>query len=164
MIGTTDWREQRRLRVLELYRKGWPQKTIAEALGITKGYVSRLIGRVKDLPENEQAAALRIENRAGRRPTFTQEDKRQILAIVERGAPTFGLPGEVWTLSRLRKVVRREVGLRVGQTWLWETLKEAGYSPQKPKRIAREQNDKAVAGFRGGWANLKRGQSEPVPR
>ncbi len=63
--SSVDWREQRRLRVLELYQKGWPQKTIAEALGITKGYVSQLVKRVKDLPQDERAGALKIVNRAG---------------------------------------------------------------------------------------------------
>jgi len=56
--------------VLELYRKGWPQKTIAEALGITKVYGNCLIGRVKDLPQDEQAVAFRIENRSGIDPIF----------------------------------------------------------------------------------------------
>ena len=159
MGSTADWRELRRLRVLELYRKGWQQKTIAEALGVTKGYVSQLVKRVKDLPEAQQAAALRIQNRAGRKPVFTEEDKRQVLAIVARGAQAYDLPGDFWTLARLRKIIRQELGLSVGQTWLWRVLREAGYSSQKPQTIAKERNDKAVAGFRGGWANLKKGQS-----
>lgn len=149
MGSTADWREIRRLRVLALYRKGWPQKNIAEALGVTKGYVSQLLKRIKDLPESEQAAALRIAaNRAGRKPIFTEQDKRQILAMVARGAQHYGLPGDFWTLARLRKIVRQELGLSVGQTWLWRTLREAGYSPQKPQTIAKERKDKAVTGFR----------------
>jgi len=160
MKTSIDWREARRLRVLELHRKGWPQKTIAEALGISRGYVSQLIKRVKDLPHDEQAQALKIHKRAGRKPTFSQAHKGRVVALVERGAVSLGLPGQVWTLKSLQKVVRQELGVRVGQTWLWETLHEKGYSCQTPERLAKEQNPRAVAGFKGGWSNLKKGHSE----
>lgn len=36
-----DWREARRLRAWKLKQKGWKQKDIAEALGVSKGAVSR---------------------------------------------------------------------------------------------------------------------------
>ena len=98
-----DWREQRRLRVLDLYHRGSPQKSIAEALGITKGFVSQLVKRFKDLPPVERAGALKIVNRAVRKPTFTNEHKRDIIALVDRGASAFGLPGQVWTLRTLRQ-------------------------------------------------------------
>ena len=160
--SSVHWREQRRLRVLELYQKGWPQKTIAEALGITKGYVSQLVKRVKDLPQGERAGALKIVNRAGRKPTFTDEHKRDILALVDRGANTFGLPGQVWTLRTLRQVIHKELGFWVGKSWLSQMLRAEGYSCQKPERQAKERNSKAVAGFKGGWSNLKRGRTEAV--
>jgi transposase len=155
-----DWREERRLRVGQLYHKGWPQKTIAEALGISRGYVSQLVKRVKDLPEGERADALKIVNRAGRKPTFTDEHKRDILALVDRGAAAFALPGQVWTLRTLRQIIHQELGLWVGKSWLSKMLRAHGYSCQKPERQAKERNDKAVAGFKGGWSNLKRGRSE----
>ncbi len=90
-----DWREQRRLRVLDLYHKRWQQKQIAEALGISKGYVSQLVKRIKGLHEGERAAALQIINRAGCKPTLTSQQKRDIIALVDRGAASFGLPGQV---------------------------------------------------------------------
>jgi predicted transcriptional regulator len=44
----TDWREGRRLRALELKRKGWKQRDIADALGVTKGAVSQWMKRAKE--------------------------------------------------------------------------------------------------------------------
>lgn len=156
----TDWREARRLRVLELYRKGWKQNTIAEALGISKGYVSQLVKRVKNLPDvAQQQAALKLGSKGGRKPTFTTEQRQQIVGLLEKGAASFCLPGEAWTLRTLRLIIHRELGFWVGKSWLAQMLGEAGYSCQKPQTIAKERNDKAVAGFRGGWHNLKKGHS-----
>lgn len=156
----SDWREQRRLRVLDLYHKNWQQKTIAEALGISRGYVSQLIKRVKNLPQEHRPAALRIVKRPGRKAIFTRQHKRDIVALVDRGAAAFGLPGQVWTLRTLRQVIHKELGFWVGKSWLSETLRAEGYSCQKPVTQAKERNDKAVAGFRGGWSNLKKGHNE----
>ncbi len=155
----SGWREQRRLRVLDLYHKGWQQKTIAEALGISRGYVSQLVKRVKDLPQEHRSAALKIIKRAGRKALFTSQHKRNIVALVDRGAAAFGLPGQVWTLRTLRQAIHKELGFWVGKSWLSETLRAEGYSCQKPVTQAKERNDKAVAGFKGGWSNLKKGHN-----
>jgi transposase len=44
----TNWREGRRFRAFELHQKGWKQKDIAEALGVTKGTVSQWLKRAKE--------------------------------------------------------------------------------------------------------------------
>jgi transposase len=56
-------------------------------------------------------------------------------------------------------VARRELGVRVGLSTIKTFLHEEGFSVQKPEVTATQKNEKAVAGFRGGWVNLKRGQA-----
>src|SRR5574341_2576057 len=46
-----SWREIRRLRAWELKRKGWKQKDIAEALGVSEGAVSRWISCAEERGE-----------------------------------------------------------------------------------------------------------------
>jgi transposase len=60
----------------------------------------------------------------------------------------------------MRAVARRELGVRVGLSTIKTFLHEEGFSVQKPEVTATQKNEKAVAGFRGGWVNLKRGQSK----
>jgi predicted transcriptional regulator len=43
-----DWREARRLRAWELKEKGWKQKDIAEALGVSEGAVSQWLRTVRE--------------------------------------------------------------------------------------------------------------------
>jgi transposase len=155
-----DWQTERRLRALALYQKGWQQKTIAEALGVTKGAVSQWLKKVKDLPDEQQTEALTVKRSTGRKPALTAEDQQRLAALVDRGAESFGFVGDVWTSARVRAVARKEMGMTVGLTTIKKFLHEQGFSSQKPEVEASQKNAKAVAGFRGGWHRLKKGQSE----
>jgi nucleotide-binding universal stress UspA family protein len=44
----TNWREGRRLRAWELHQKGWQQRAIADALGVTQGAVSQWLKRGRE--------------------------------------------------------------------------------------------------------------------
>jgi transposase len=159
-----NWREERRLRALALYNKGWQQKLIAEALGVTKGAVSQWLKKTKDLPEERQKEALRIMKSPGRPPVIAPEERPKLVALIERGAAAFGFVGDVWTANRVRAVARRELGIQVGLSTIKTFLHEEGFSVQKPEVTASQKREKAVAGFRGGWVNLKKGPSAPAPR
>jgi len=158
MKTAADWQTDRRLRALALYEKGWQQKSIAEALGVSKGAVSQWIKRAKSVPAEQQAEALRVKRSSGRPPMLTAALKKDLSSLVDQGAEAFGYVGAVWTASRVQAVARRELGLRMGVTTVKKFLHEAGYSVQKPEVGATQTNAKAVAGFRGGWSNLKKGQ------
>lgn len=162
MKSPVDWREARRLRALALYRAGWPQKTIAEALGVTKGAVSQWIKKARDLPPDKQAEALRLRKSTGRPPVIPASKRAELVALIDRGAEAFDFIGEVWTAARVRAVAWRELGIRAGRSTIKTFLHEEGFSAQKPQVIATQKNEKAVAGFRGGWVNLKKGRSAPA--
>lgn len=154
-----DWQTERRQRAVELHRQGWQQKTIAQALGVTKGAISQWIKRAHAVPLEQQAEALRVKQSSGRPPAINQEDRRKLEELVERDPQAFGFVGEVWTARRVQVVAQRELKLRVGLTTIKKFLHEAGFSVQKPEVTATQKNEKSVAGFRGGWINLKKGQS-----
>ena len=142
-----------------MQREGWQQKTIAQALGVSKGAVSQWLKRANAVSQEQQAEVLRVRKSSGRPPVISKEDRRRLEELIERGAQAFGFVGEVWTANRVRAVARRELDLRVGLTTIKKFLHEAGFSVQKPEVTATQKNEKAVAGFRGGWVNLKKGQS-----
>ena len=158
-----DWQEARRLQALVLYRKGWRQKDISEALGVSKGAVSQWMARVRNVPEDqpqEQEAVLKARGgKPGSPPKTTAEQRQQLVALLDKGAETFGFVGNFWTVSRVRFVLKKEIGIALSVRSVWKLLKEEGFSCQKPATRAKEQNQKAIAGFRGGWTNLKRGQT-----
>src|SRR5438067_12474750 len=77
-----DWREARRLRAWELKQQGWPQRTIAAALGVTPGAVSQWLKRASA----GGVEALRNRIRPGPTPRLTPEQRVRIPELLARGA------------------------------------------------------------------------------
>src|SRR5919199_4654041 len=88
-----DWRGGRRLRALELKRKGRKQRDIAEALEVTKGAVSQWMKRVKE----EGVEGLRRSPPPGASPRLSEEQREKLPGLLDQGAEAYGFRGEVWT-------------------------------------------------------------------
>ena len=74
-----------------------------------------------------------------------------------KGARAAGFPTELWTLSRVKKVVEKEFDVTYHIGHLWRVLRELGFSAQKPAKRAREQDETAVETFRAkAWPAVKK--------
>ena len=76
-----DWREWRRFRALQLKERGWYQRDIAEALGVSEDAVSRWLTRACDGgPE-----ALFARPSPGRPPKLSSAQRRLIPEFLWHG-------------------------------------------------------------------------------
>ena len=105
-----NWREYRRFQAWELYQKGWKQKDIAEALGVTKGSISQWVKRAKA----GGVESLRHRKPPGARPRLTPEQRAQIPGLLAQGAEAFGFRGDIWTQPRVTEVIRRQFHYKLG--------------------------------------------------
>src|SRR5215204_4277730 len=99
-----NYEEGRRLRAWELYEQGWTQAAIARALGVTTGAVCQWVKRGRAGGRE----ALYHRQPAGRAPRLGDEQRRELLAILARGAEAYQFRGDVWTTRRVARVVERE--------------------------------------------------------
>src|SRR5436305_14118722 len=106
-----DWREWRRMRVLDLKQQGWRQRDIASALGASEVSVSRWLARA----HQGGSEALRARPGAGRPPRLSPQQKNFIPDFLWHGAEAYGFRGEVWTCARIAKVIDEEFGVRYHQ-------------------------------------------------
>ena len=136
----TNWREARRFRAFELHQKGWKQKDIAEALGVTKGAVSQWLKRAKE----GGVDALRHCKPPGATCRLSPEQRAQLPQLLAQGAQSFGFQGDLWTLPRVTEVVRREFGVSYDPSQVSRILKICGWSRQKPERRATQRNEAAI--------------------
>jgi transposase len=135
-----DWREGRRLRAWALHQQGWMGSAIAEALGVTKGAVSRWLKRAR----GGGAEALYHQPPPGPTPRLTAEQLEQLPSLLAQGAEAFGFIGEVWTAKRVTAVIREEFGVRYHPDHVGRLLRTAGWSPQKPIRRATQRDEAAI--------------------
>jgi len=136
----TDWREGRRLRAFELKQKGWKQKQVAEALGVTEGAVSQWMKRARE----GGVEALRHRKHPGPRSRLTAEQRAQIPQLLAKGPEAFGFRGELWTQPRVAQVIRREFGVSYDPSQVGRILRECGWTRQKPVRRAIQRDEEAI--------------------
>jgi len=150
---STSWKEERRKRAWSLYQAGWRQKDIAEALGVTKGAVSQWIRRGREGGE----AALKDRPRPGAPRRLGAAERQRIPDLLKRGAESFGFRGDVWTCSRVAKVIEREFGVRYHPAHVSRILKELGWTPQKPMRRAKQRREAEIRRWKEErWPELKK--------
>jgi transposase len=134
------WREGRRLRAWALHQQGWTGTAIADALGVTKGAVSRWLKRARE----GGTEALYSQPPPGPTPKLGAEQLAQLLGLLARGAEAFDFLGEVWTAKRVAAVIRDEFHVRYHPDHGGRLLRAAGWSPQKPIRRATQRDEAAI--------------------
>jgi transposase len=58
----------------------------------------------------------------------------ELLEIVLQGAMAFGFESDLWTVARLRRVIRDEFRIQISKNTMWRRLRDAGLTYQKPER------------------------------
>jgi transposase len=147
-----DWKEWRRLRAWELKQQGWPQQDIAEALGASKGAVSRWL----HMAERQGLDALLSHPSPGAPPKLTPEQKRRIPDLLWHGAEAYGFRGDVWICVRVAWVIEQEFGVSYHKGHVARLLQELNWTPQVPITRALQRDEAAIERWRVEvWPDLK---------
>ena len=149
-----SWKEARRLQAWHLTQQGWPQRQIAEALGVSAGAVSQWMTRARQ----GGAAALRARPSPGAPRRLAAEQLARLPELLHRGPEVYGFRGQVWTRKRVAEVIRMTFGVMYHPTHVGRLLNALRWTPQKPMRRARQRDEAAIAHWRDEmWPALKKG-------
>ena len=155
-----DWREARRLQAWDLKQKGWKQKDIAEALGVTPGAVSQWHKRGKEVGRE----ALRSRPGGGPKPRLNPEQLIELRKHLAEGAEAFGFRGEVWTKPRVARLIKRKFGVSYHPSYVGRSLKQLGWSRQKPVTRAVQRSEAAIERWRTEiWVEIEKSPAEKPP-
>lgn len=150
----TDWREGRRLRAFELKERGWKQREIADALGVTEGAVSQWMKRAKE----EGVEGLKRKLPPGAPPRLSEQQRARLPELLERGAEAHGFRGELWTCERVAKVIRGKFGVSYHPAHVSRLVRAERLSLQKPQRRANQRDEEAIEEWKEKrWPSLKKG-------
>jgi transposase len=136
-----------------LHQKGWRQKDIAEALGVTAGSVSQWLKRGREKgPE-----ALQSRRGGGPKPRLSEKQLAELREYLVQGAEHFGFRGNVWTQPRVAELIKRKFGVMYHPSHVGRILKKLGWSRQKPATRASQRNEDTIDRWRTEkWVELEK--------
>ena len=139
-----DERYQFKKRAITLINNGKKQKDIVELYGIRPNTVSLWVKNykthgLKGLKEKERG----VKSEDKKLLSIAQEKEIQNM-IIDTMPDQLKLPFSLWTRKAVKELVEREFGVVLAINTMGDYLRKWGFSPQKPKKKAYEQNPKAV--------------------
>jgi len=123
---TTEIRQRAATAVVD----GMAITSVAAALGVDRKTVSRWVSKFR----NNGSEALHRRAGSGRPRKLAELTEGELLEIVLQGAMTFGFESDLWTVARLRRVIRDEFRIQISKNTMWRRLRDAGLTYQKPER------------------------------
>jgi transposase len=137
--GTSAELERRRRRAVELVEQGESPTVVARILGVLPTSVHRW-RRLAQKPHGLDARPA-----TGHAPRLTDDQLPQLEHLLLEGAKTHGWPNQLWTADRVARLIRQHFDIDYHPEHVRKILKQRlGWTSQKPKRKARERNDKEV--------------------
>ncbi|GAB3264856.1 hypothetical protein GCM10027347_32230 [Larkinella harenae] len=133
-----------RKRCAALKDQGWKQTKIAQALGLTEGWVSRTLKKYRQ----DGQAALVWRKPTGPACRLTDVQLTQLIEKLNKGAEYQGFPGHIWTRPRVNEVIKRLFGVSYDPSQVGRLLKKVEWTRQKPQPKARQQNPQRVEQWR----------------
>ena len=141
------------MRALALKQRGWAQRAIAEALGVSEPAVSQWLAAAR----RGGPQALRSHPAPGAPPKLTADQKRLIPEFLWHGPEAYGFRGQVWTCARIAQVIAEEFGVSYHKDHVGRLLAELRWTPQVPIRRALQRDEEAIRRWRDEvWPDLRR--------
>jgi transposase len=146
-------REQVRIAAVEFIAAGESDEQVAARFRVTKMSANRW----RRAFQAGGIPALTSKGAAGNRPLLTEDQRRDLLELIEQGPGAHGYLDQRWTLARIRALIRERFAVDYHSSGgLHEMLTRLGISWQVPTRRAVERNEEAIAAWREEtWPDIK---------
>jgi transposase len=143
-VGTADELERRRKQAVQAVAGGESRTTVAKVLGVHYKTVARWVRAAR------RPGGLDAKPPPAPAPGLTDADLRKLGALLAKGAKAHGWYNQLWTAARVARLIERVFGVQYHPEHVRKILKRRlGWTSQKPRRKARERDDKEVARWVG---------------
>jgi transposase len=158
--GSADELEYRRRLAVQRVADGYSTQEVADFLGVDPSSVRRWLAAFRDRGD----AGLAVKPVSGRPGKLTPTQEKIALRWLTESPTHHGFENELWTAARLGQLIREEFGVGLNPRYLSSWLRERGYTPQKPERVPRERDPKAIAAWLGSdWPRIKKKRGGRAP-
>ena len=140
-LGTPDELERRRRLAVERVRQGEKPTVVARVLGVNRTSLYRWRKAADQGPK-----ALAAVPQRGPTPRLSDDQLHELDRLLRQGAAHHGWPNRLWTTARVTQLIRRHFGVSFHPDHVGRFLRQRlGWSPQKPRRRARERDEDEIA-------------------
>lgn len=137
-----------RARCVASLQAGVKQAQIARNLGQTRAWVSKIAKRLSELGEEVAIAGQRrgISQKASTERRWLNEAQLKELGklIVDQTPWQLKLDFALWTTKAVKQLISSKFGMDIPERTVRQYLKRMGMSPQRPKKVALQQDAEAV--------------------
>ena len=158
--GTAAELERRRFLAVERLGEGYSAEEVSQFLGVHVRTVYAWQAAYKKQGE----AGLKGKPQPGRPSKLTDRQERTVLTWFLKSPRSFGFSTDLWTARRVAQVIERKWGIKFNSRYLNSWLTARSITPQKPQRVSREADQKAIERWRThDWPRLQNGRVANAP-
>jgi transposase len=134
-------KEKRRLKAAKMFSKGLTQAEVARKLKVTPTAANQWYV----VWDKGGSVALKSKGHPGFESELTSKKRQAFKRAILKGPQAYGYETDLWTLSRLRAVMKKVNRIDFSAVWIWHIVRDLGFTPQKPQIKARQRDEKAIA-------------------
>ncbi|QEL14265.1 IS630 family transposase [Limnoglobus roseus] len=158
--GTAQELEARRRLAAAKCGEGWTQVEVAAFLGVHPVTVAKWMARHR----RDGDAGLTAKPTPGRPRFLSPAQERQVLRWLDQKPTAHGFRTDLWTSRRVTELIRRKLGVAFHPDYLRAWMRGRGYSPQKPRRRAKQKDQPAIDGWvKNDWPRVEKKPRRPRP-
>lgn len=142
--ATKEAKEDIRKRAIRMIKQGHKLIEVARILGVNKNSVTTWYSNYRKYGTKGLKEKDRGHKKGEGRLLSSQQEKEVQQMILDKMPDQLKLPYGLWTRQAIRDLIKREFGIKIAIRTMGDYLHRWGFTPQKPKKRAYEQNPKAV--------------------
>src|SRR5436305_5531685 len=139
-VGSPFELERRRCLAVQRVLDGYSTQEVAEFLGVDARSVQRWLTAF----EERSLSGLLAQPAPGRPPKLSATQEKIVRRWLADSPREFGFATDLWTSTRLAQLMEQEWDVSFHPHYLSVWLRCRGFTPQKPRRRARERDERAV--------------------
>jgi transposase len=133
--------EYRRLLAVQRIDEGYSIQEVADFLDVAPSSVRRWVATFRQ----QGIDGLAARPVPGRPPKLTSTQEKIICRWLDDDPTEHGCATELWTAPALARLIEQEWGVHLDPDYLTTWLRRRGFTPQMPRRRARQRDDEAIA-------------------
>lgn len=133
-----------RIRAIKQISSGKRKKEVAEFYGVNQNTITSWVKKHKERGVRGLTDKVRGVKSEDRKLLTPKQEKQVQAMILDTMPDQLKLPYGLWTRRAVKELIEREFKVKLAINTTGDYLRSWGYSPQKPKKKAYEQNSKKV--------------------